>query len=89
MKSCELDRIAARYGIEIEPVRKIKSRIRRLEKKYDCSSESMWLAISQAPVLETEEICYWLQDYALLRMGNGTDTTGTHTRTTSKSTILV
>ena len=91
MASRELARIAAHYEIEVESghlfMQRLKARLRKLEKKYNCSSESMWVAISQNPMIETEETCHWMQDYALLKMANGTGMAGTHTKTTNKSMI--
>jgi len=68
-------------------VRRLKADITRYEKRYEMTSDAVCQAVKRGHQRETREISRWMQSYAVVnRIAKRTDTTGTRTKTTSRST---
>ena len=61
--------------IPVVPASKVRAqlrrRIRRYEQRYEMSTEKMREVVRKDPMRETNEICKWLMDAALLKYLNG------------------
>ncbi len=66
----DIKAIETNYNIRVQTKKevtgKIRSRIRRYEKKYGLSSERMEENIRAGIMVETPEINRWMQDYHLI-----------------------
>ena len=45
----------------------LRTNIRDMELRYECTSEYMWNAVLAGTERETDEICLWLMDYRRLQ----------------------
>lgn len=89
--------IEAKYNIKVKSgdalLSQLNSRMARYEEDSGLSSARMLAKVRKDPTSETEEISAWMQDYMvqkrLAKSQNGTNTVGTHTKTTKHSKTTV
>ena len=48
-------------------VRELQANIRKMELRYECSSEYMYRAVLDGRMRETFEVCEWMADYYYLQ----------------------
>ena len=68
--------IENRYQIEVKPgrilINRLRSRVRRFERKHATSSSQMLDLVRRGTTVETEEISRWMQNYLVLeKIRNG------------------
>ncbi len=52
----------------------LRANIRKMEFRYECTSEYMWNAVLAGTERETDEICLWLMDHHRLKQILKSDT---------------